>query len=317
MGARLYAVILALSTDSRRGVDGMKLIQHIAGVMVETALVFDNPDEALFTSLGRLQLSLNDTGVTGPLPAHILPPSNIIDLETERGRHAARMFFEEWMDCAFEFDVLFNAIVHNAIMGWEEAGQPRAESLRLLIECATKAMGYEIAAQELCDLAIDEKIGRCGWTIADCMAALSAVAGRRLALSLSTDSCMVFRGPDIPENLDHIVHVMTQEAVRLGVPAGGSWRFGLPANDMPLNAPYDLIQGIEPYCKSFFRAIRMNDLGDQAVACAKAAGRMIAVAAGGASPDIEPAIAKPLAMAAITETYKSVCMMHEAMEYTT
>ena len=52
----------------------------------------------------------------------------------------------------------------------------------------------------------------------------------------------------------------------------------------------------------------MEELEDQAVACAKAAGRMLAVTSGGEMPEIEPAIAKPLAMAAITDTYKSVCM---------
>jgi hypothetical protein len=49
----------------------------------------------------------------------------------------------------------------------------------------------------------------------------------------------------------------------------------------------------------------MPDLREQAVACAKAAGRMIAVASVGDEPDIAPVIAKPLAMAAITETYKT------------
>jgi hypothetical protein len=35
---------------------------------------------------------------------------------------------------------------------------------------------------------------------------------------------------------------------------------------------------------------------------------MLAVAAGGEVPELEPAIAKPVAMMAMTETYKSVCM---------
>ncbi|MCM2344883.1 MAG: hypothetical protein NDJ24_10025, partial [Alphaproteobacteria bacterium] len=54
-----------------------------------------------------------------------------------------------------------------------------------------------------------------------------------------------------------------------------------------------------------FRIIGMMDLMDQAVACAKAAGRMLAVAAGGDAPELEPVIAKPLAMAAMTETFRS------------
>lgn len=119
---------------------------------------------------------------------------------------------------------------------------------------------------------------------------------------------MVFRGNNIPDNLDRAVHVMTQEAVRMGVPAGSDWRFGLAANDMPVNAPVELIRGLEPYCQEFFRRIALDGLFEQSVGCAKAAGRMIAVAAGGEIPEIEPAIAKPLAMAAMTESYKFVCL---------
>ena len=108
-----------------------------------------------------------------------------------------------------------------------------------------------------------------------------------------------------PTELDNLIFVMTQEAARLGVPAGSDWRLGLAANDCPLNPPVELLNGIEPYCQLFFSAIPMPDLKEQAVACAKAAGRMLAVAAVGDSPEITPVIAKPLAMAAITETYKT------------
>ena len=60
------------------------------------------------------------------------------------------------------------------------------------------------------------------------------------------------------------------------------------------------------FLHDFFRVISLEPLVDQAVACAKAAGRMLAVASAGEVPDLEPVIAKPLAMAAMTETYKVV-----------
>ena len=124
----------------------------------------------------------------------------------------------------------------------------------------------------------------------------------------ASGACLLFQGADLPLALDKVVYSMTQEAVRYGVPAGSDWRFGLAANDMPINAPVDLIRAMEPQCLRFFRVIELMGSYDQSVACAKAAGRMIAIAAGGELPEIEPAIAKPLAMAAITETYKYVCM---------
>ena len=310
MGARLYSGLINLATDAERGTDCMRVIQHIAGVLVETYLVFDEPDQAMEASLQELSNMLGCAPAAGALTSEILPPSHIIDNETEKGRTAARIFFEEWLDCAFEFHNLMLVITQNILLGWERDNQPRAETFRLLVECVHKAMGFELAAQELCDVVIDRKVASEGWSLGDCIASLSAVAGRRLAMSLNTDSCLVFRGCELPDNLDHVVYVMTQEAVRLGVPAGTDWRFGLAANDVPVNAPIDLIFGIEPYCESFFEAIQMKCQYDQSVSCAKAAGRMLAVAAGGEVPEIEPAIAKPLAMAAITETYKSVCMEH-------
>ncbi len=312
MGARLYTGLIKLAADPEKGVDAMKVIQHLAGVLVESSLVFEHPEDALHASFEKLAVLLNCRPQEGPLAPSVLPPAHIIDLETERGRQAARGFFEEWLDCSFEFHALFLVIIHNVLVSWEDGNQPRAESFRLLIECAQRAMAFEIAAQELCDVVIEEKVSTENWSLADCIAALSAVAGRRLALSLSSDTCSIFSGADLPQNLDNIVHVMTQEAVRLGVPPGSNWRFGLPANDMPVDAPHDLVDGIEPHCRGFFKAIRLHSLYDQAVSCAKAAGRMLAVASGGEVPEMEPAIAKPLAMAAITETYKSVCMTHQA-----
>lgn len=311
MAGRLYTGLIRLATEPKKGTDAMRVIQHMAGVLVETYFVFDDPDQAMQAGFTKLSKLLGCKPSKGALSEHALPPAHILDHEIERGRQAAREFFEDWLDCTFEFHELIMVIIHNIIVSWEDDGQPRAESLRLLIECSLRAMSFEIAAQELCDVVIERKVAREGWSLGDCIAALSAVSGRRLALSLNAEACEIFRGADLPQNLDKMIYVMTQEAVRLGVPAGSNWRFGLAANDTPINAPVDLILGIEPYCQSFFNAIQLRNQYDQAVACAKAAGRMIAVASGGELPELEPAIAKPLAMMAMTETYKSVCMEHK------
>lgn len=314
MAARLYESIVSMAICEDRGTNIMQVIQHMSGVLLETYMVFDKPDEAMQASFMKLSRALECKPEAGVLAEGVLPPSYMIDLETEKGRFAAREIFEDWLDCAFEFHDLILKVVENIILQWEQDGQSRQETLRLLYECTTRCMAYEIAAQELCDVVIDKKVAFEGWSLMDCVAALSAVSGQRLANSLS-NSCQIFKGSDLPDTLDSLVYVMTQEAVRLGVPAGSDWRFGLAANDVPVNAPYELIQGIEPYCMSFFRAIQLTSLYDQAVACAKAAGRMIAVAAGGECPELEPVIVKPLAMAAITETYKSVCMDQQIVSY--
>ncbi len=316
MGSRFYSALIQLAADHEQGVDGMKVIQHMAGVLVETYFTFEDPDCAMEASFKKLSSLLMCSPAEGMLAPYALPPAQIIDHETERGRLAARVFFEEWMDCNFELHDLILTVFHHVIVGWEDMGVPREETFRLLLECVKKCMAFEIAAQELCDISIDQKIGRNGWTIGDCISALSGVAGRRLAISIgSSDSCDLFRGCDLPDNLDRVVYSMTQEAVRLGVPAGSDWRFGLAANDTPINAPVDLIRELEPVCLRFFRAIQLSGPYDQSVACAKAAGRMIAVASGGELPEIEPAIAKPLALSAMTESYKYVCLDFDMVSY--
>ncbi|MCK5285283.1 MAG: hypothetical protein KAJ86_06840 [Alphaproteobacteria bacterium] len=306
MGARLYAGLVALATDAEQGTDTMKIIQLLAGVLVETYFVFDEPDEAMEASFRKLTFMLGCAPASGVVAAHALPPAHIMDFETERGRSAARTFFEDWLDCEFEFHELILSIIQNVLVSWEETGQPRSETFRLLVECTKACMGFEIAAQELCDVVIDSKVASEGWSLGDCIASLSAISGYRVAQAVNVGGRMMFRDNNIPDNLGNVVRVMTQEAIRLGVPAGSDWRFGLPANDVPVNAPVELVLGIEPYCQSFFGAINVYNHYDQAVCCAKAAGRMVAVAAGGELPEMEPAIAKPLAMSAITETYKSV-----------
>lgn len=309
MGARFHSALIHLAADHDRGVDGMKVLLHMAGVLVETYLTFQDADHAMQASFKKLALLLQATPEAGALAPYALPPAHIVDFETERGRLAARVFFEEWDDCQFELHDLLLTVFHHVIIGWEDMGVPRAESLRLLIDLTKKAMAFEIAAQELCDICIDGQIDRHGWSIADCIVGLSAVAGRRLAVSANTvEDDFLFRGADLPDELERVTYTMTQEAVRLGVPAGSDWRFGLPANDTPVNAPVSFFRNLEPDCIRFFTAIRVSGAYEQAICCAKAAGRMIAIASGGELPEIEPSIAKPLAMSALTETYKYVCM---------
>lgn len=303
--AHIYRHLMTQAALADSEIDGMKLLQLLAGIMTETLLLFDDPDQCLEATYDRLAKLLRCEPCPGPVADQALPPSYIIDYETEQGRGIAKILFEDWLDCAHEFHDLIVFVTHNVILRLEQAGQPRSEVFRLFIECCNLCMAYEIAAQELCDVVIDRKIGGEGWSLGMSVSGLSAVAGRYLALS--QNACQLFAVPSLPDKLDQVAYVMTQEAVRLGIPAGSDWRFGIAANDCKVTAPHDLIDSLEPCCHEFFSLISLHNLMDRAVACAKASGRMLAVAAGGEVPEIEPVIAKPLAMAAMTDTYKTVC----------
>ena len=299
--AQMHKALLSHSALAGEEIDGMRLLQLLAGVLTETLLLFDDPDEGLGATRAALIGSLGCRPREGKLGEGVMPPAWAIDAETEQGRGLARKLFEDWLDCAYEFHELMAFVIHNVIVRLEEAGQPRDETFRIFMECATRCLAYEIAAQELCDIVIEEKIGGEGWSLAECVSGLSAVAGRCLALTPEA------RQKTWHERLDQLSHVMTQEAVRLGIPAGSDWRFGLAANDCMVSAPFDLIFSLWPRCREFFQILGLHTPVEQAVGCAKAAGRMLAVAAGGEKPELEPVIAKPLAMAALTDTYKTIC----------
>lgn len=304
-GGYVYSKLLTHASLAGEETDGMKLLQLLAGIMVETVLLFEDSDEGIVATYDQLAKMLDCEPQAGFVAPNALPPAYIIDYETEQGRAVCRLLFEDWLDCAYEFHHLMLTITQNVIIKLEAEGQPRKEVFRLFIECLNRAMSYEIAAQELCDVVLDEKVAKEAWTMGQSVTGLSAVAGYYLAHS--QNACQLFKGPCLPDKLDQVSYVMTQEAVRLGIPAGSDWRFGLAANDCAVSAPYDLIGSLEPSCHEFFKVIQLESYVDQAVGCAKAAGRMLAVAAGGEVPELEPVIAKPLAMAAMTDTYKVAC----------
>lgn len=309
VAVRIHDSIQALCHDPEYGTDTMKATLLLSGMAVETAFLFDNHEEALEGIFARLADMLSCEPLGGKMGPKAMPPATIIDFDTEQGRALAREFFEDWLDCGYEFNEMLLFLLQQTFVRWENFGQGRAETFRLFVEGTYRAMAYELGAQEICDAVIEQKIGADNWNLADSISGLAGLAGRKLAMSHDgKDQCCWFRGSNLPDLLDQTAYVMTQEAVRLGLNSSTDWRFGLPANDTPANPPTRLIRETEPLCRGFFDAVGMHDAEDQAVSCAKAAGRMLAVAAGGQKPEIEPAIAKPLAMAALTESYKGVCV---------
>jgi hypothetical protein len=295
----LHDHIMDLSYEDDTGHNIHKMIQFLAGGLVEYALIFEDSEQALETVIDRLASNLSEP-YDGELPEWLLTAPYLADLNTEKGRKLMRHSLDEWPSCEFDFAEMLIELNQHFLMRWAEDGIPCEEAFRLLIDYAYYAMAFEIAAQQLCDTVIEKHIGARCWSLGDAISGLSGSAGRQLARAFGDNS-----KDDIDATLDLIMPVMTQESVRMGLPAGSDWRFGLAANDHPVDAPRYLVDAVEPYCNALFRSVSLNSPEARATACAKAAGRMLAVAAGGEEPEITPVIAKPLALAAMTETYKS------------
>ena len=305
--AHIHTSVFSECYVSGKGTDIMKVLNVYAGMLTESLLLFQNPDEGLEYCYDQITKSLGTEPYEGILDSAALPPADVLDRYTEKGRALARDVFAEWVDCIHDFQQELIRLITQSILHWEQQKVWRAETLRLFIEITNRCMAYEMAAQELCDVIIECKIFEEQWTLADGLSALSGVCGRRLALSLNeTGYWRPSRFNMLAAPLDDVVYVMTQEATRLGIPAGCDWYKGLAANDAPPDPPSEIVDSIEPYALVFYEMIGLTTLREQAVASAKGAGRMLAIAAGGDNPEMTPVIAKPLAMAALSEMYKFV-----------
>lgn len=297
----LHDRIVDLAYEDEVGHNIHKMIHFLAGGLVEYALIFESSEQALDSIISRLAENIGEP-YDGELPEWLVTAPYLVDLHTEKGRRLMRYSLDEWPACEFEFAEMLTDLVQHFLMRWSEDGIPCEEAFRLLIDYAYYAMAFELAAQQLCDTIIEKHIGARCWSLGDAISGLSGTAGRQLARAFGDDED---NKNDIDTTLELIMPVMTQESVRMGLPAGSDWRFGLAANDHPVDAPSYLVNAVEPYCNALFRAVALNSAEARATACAKAAGRMLAVAAGGDEPELAPVIAKPLALAAMTETYKS------------
>jgi hypothetical protein len=173
----------------------------------------------------------------------------------------------------------------------------------LMAESLRTAVRYELTAHGICDRAIDVKIAGQRWTIADCILGLSALAGSHQARLMSDAG--ISNHASLEKALDDLMRVMMEEAVRHGVPEEVHLLHGIPANDMPISIHADLIRSIEPLALTVLEELHVLDRTNQAIALAKAAGRMVAVAAAGESPDIEHVVARPLALCAMMGAFRT------------
>ncbi len=132
----------------RPGLNPLRLLMALSGAMVETAFLFDYPDQSLDGLMQKLARRLNVIPASDLLSVDHLPAAYVIDDVTELGRDVARHVLRTF-DEAYDFADLVLDVVHHNLLLAETVNIPRAESFRILCEFATRAMVLEVAAQEL------------------------------------------------------------------------------------------------------------------------------------------------------------------------
>ncbi len=300
LAASLQEQVYSIVADDN-GFSVHDMVQVLAGMLVESVFLFDEPDAVLTGAHTKLERLLNASTFADAMPDWCQLDPATLDWRTEQGRLIARNIIDEWPDCPFTYMDFMLFSLHNFMVQWAENHEvPRHEALRLLREASLRGLAFEVTAQELCLEVIDRQMTEKGWSIGDCLCGLAGYAGQLLAPLRPT------LAHEMDDPVEALMNVMAQEAVRLGVPAGSEWRMGLAANDCPADPPVDLIRGVMPIVQRFFENINMHEPLYRAVACAKASGRMLAVVASGEMPDMPPMIAKPLAVMAMTEAYRAL-----------
>lgn len=273
----------------------LRLINLWGGALAECMLDYDAPEEATEDCLKELGIHVDNDAWIAPSPRS----ASATEIDIELGRTLSRLYLGDGLEWTF---VSRNAFIEvgrgiRYMAGADEACDAlMAESLRMGVR-------YELGAHGICDRAIDVKISGQRWTIADCILSLSALAGSHQA-RLMMDAG-ISNSASLEKALDDLMRIMMEEAVRHGVPGEVNILHGIPANDMKMSIHAELIRSIEPLALTVLEELHVLDRTNQAIALAKSAGRMVAVAAAGENPDIEHVVARPLALTAMMGGFRA------------
>lgn len=294
----LHARIAHLCLEQGKGLDTSRMIEIYAGMVCELLLEYDLPGEMMAGLMDSLKsnLRLQDAALLDDA-ALSMPPIYVLDREIEFGRAFSReIVLEEWDDVHDALKILSNLIVYDFTI-WEEQGLDRMENLSFFQECLRLALAFEFAAQDLCDMFIEDRIAYERWSLADCIKGLCATAGYQISQNEQEHKSHYL------QPIEEAIFIMSQEALRLGVPGGHDWSKTLPVNDEMVSPPKTLIQESRPLCLRYMKFIKVKDPMISGAMIAKAAGRMLAVASGGDFPEIESVISKPMAMLALKHSF--------------
>nr|AIA15300.1 Unknown Function [uncultured bacterium] len=274
----------------------LRLINLWGGALAECLLDYDSPETAAETCL----IEIGNTIDADIWMAPSLRSAAASEQDTELGRTLARLYLGDGLEWSLNARNALTEVGRGIrhLAGADDACDAlMAESLRTAIR-------YELGAHGICDRAIDVKIAGQRWTIADCILALSALAGSHQARLMSDAG--IANHASLEKALDDLMRVMMEEAIRHGVPEDVGLLHGIPANDTAMSINGELIRSMEPLALTVLEELHVLDRTTQAIALAKAAGRMVAVAAAGESPDIEHVVARPLALCAMMGAFRAV-----------
>ncbi len=302
--------LIGLSAVPRGGIDMLRLAQISAGAVCELSMdCVEDPSEFWVSQMNNLWKTVGldttdrdlaiDRMEAGETKLFDFLDPRTLDREVESGRMLLRNIHIESRVASEYIIAPLHDFMVMFVMSATRTTHDRSNLCLFIENTAQKALAYELATQELCDLLIETKLVAHGWSLGDAICALAGAAAQRLAIKRASKNWSWECEYQV------IADVMMREALSLGVPSTSSWEFGMAANDSRPNPPIALIKAVEGSCLVFLDLINIIDFETQSIVLAKAAGRMLALASTGDDPEIEAHIAKPLACHAMAETLRS------------
>lgn len=291
---RLYDEIVSVLVEStgKKPPDRNDVLMVLAGVILETLFEFEEPEQAMEQSFSRVSDILNLDRFDAVLGSEkLVARPDLIDIVTEKGRRLAR---ERATDDSGLGDIHEAAItlLINSEPLWQERPEHKAKDLRFVLECVMAGMLFEFAAQDLCDLMIEDFISQ-GLPVSDSVTALAGLSGARLNKATSEATGI---------SSDNLFDVLIGETERHRAQA-----FARPdlkvANDVtqPSKPSIKIVESLLEPIIDYFEQVGLQDPGAQATAIAKAGGRMLAVLASDKLGKIQASVVQSTAKSALTE----------------
>jgi hypothetical protein len=294
----LHKQIASFCRDESGFHDNNRLIRLYAGAIAECLLDYDDWKEGLddYFSISKTMEQGLDTAQWHQKNYAI--KSFVLDKDTELGRSLVRAYLDETPETSFLMLRNIRASLLSLITVDNDFWQ-------LLYDMTMVTLVGEQFMHLLCDQLIDICIGGAGWTLGDCIQAMAALSGQYHAKVIEISNLGASKSAVIEHDFDYMIQTMLNEALRLGMPDTAGLFTMMAANDMNHYIPFAKSESVETVAKPLFQVFKIYDPDLRSMMIAKATGRMMAVAAAGENPDMDPCVVTPLALSSMQGSYIS------------
>lgn len=294
----LHQQIASFCTDENGHDDNDRLVRLYAGAIAECLLDYDDWKEGLddYFSISKTIEQGLDTAQWRE--CKYKTKSFTLDKDTELGRSLVRSYLDESPETSFmmlrNIRASLLSIIPHGTGFWS-----------CLYDLTLVTLVSEQFIHHVCDQIIDISVGGEGWSLGDCVQGMAALSGQYHAKVIQLYDLGLAKRAVIDHDFDCLIKTMVNEAMRLGMSDKAGLYTMLAANDIQPYVPFTKAESINTIATPLFKMFKVYDPDLRSMMLAKATGRMMAVAAAGDTPDMDPCVVTPLALSCMQGSYIS------------